>query len=52
MPIAPYEIAITHDDESGYGARDAGFTEKMMALYVTTLMLDGDPIPEPHRVHA
>ena len=63
----PYEIAITHD-ESGYVARVAEMPglivveeteealrpslEKMMALYITTLMLDGDPIPEPHRVHA
>ncbi|HEY8291138.1 MAG TPA: type II toxin-antitoxin system HicB family antitoxin [Thermomicrobiales bacterium] len=64
----PYEIAITHDDESGYIARVAEMPglvvaekteealrpslEKMMALYIATLMLDGDPIPEPRRVHA
>lgn len=63
----PYEIAITHDTESGYIARVAEMPglvvaeeteealrsslEKMMALYITTLMLDGDPVPEPRRVH-
>ncbi len=64
----PYEITITHDDESGYIARVAEMPglivaeeteealrpslEKMIALYITTLMLDGDPIPEPRRIHA
>ncbi len=64
----PYEITMTHDDESGYIARVAEMPgpvvaeeteealrpslEKMKALYITTLMLDGDPVPEPRRIHA
>ncbi|MDQ2784025.1 MAG: type II toxin-antitoxin system HicB family antitoxin [Chloroflexota bacterium] len=64
----PYEITITHDDESGYIARVAEMPglvvaeeseealrpslEKMIALYITTLLLDGDLIPEPRRIHA
>ncbi len=64
----PYEVTITHDTEGDYFARVAEMSglviaeeskealrpslEKMMALYITTLMLDGDPIPEPRRIHA
>ena len=64
----PYEVTITRDDESGYIARVTEMPglvvveeteealrpslEKMMALYITTLMLDGDPVPEPRWIHA
>lgn len=64
----PYGITVTHDDESGYIAHVTEMPglvvaeeteealrsslEKMMALYITTLMLDGDPVPEPRRIYA
>ncbi len=60
----PYDVQITHDDENGYIARVVEMPglvvaeatmeelrpslEKMMALYITSDMLRGRPIPEPN----
>ncbi len=59
----PYTIAVTNDDVSGYIAEVAELPglmvaadteealrrslEKMIALYITTLMHDGLPVPQP-----
>lgn len=63
-----YDIHITHDDENGYVARVTEMPglvvaeateealrpslEKMMALYITTDLLHGRPVPEPGKVYA
>ncbi|MDQ6906635.1 MAG: type II toxin-antitoxin system HicB family antitoxin [Chloroflexota bacterium] len=59
----PYDVQITHDNENGYVARVVEMPglivaeatmedlrpslEKMMALYITSDMLRGRPVPEP-----
>ncbi|MDQ6602935.1 MAG: type II toxin-antitoxin system HicB family antitoxin [Chloroflexota bacterium] len=60
----PYDVQITHDNENGYVARVVEMPglivaeatmedlrpslEKMMALYITSDMLRGRPVPEPN----